>query len=359
MLQPAFYDYVFVLPFSLVLLFLTLGFFKNNTTSNLKKSISNDKKKIKTKITKKNYNFVYLKQILTLLFLLFLQNLLYRGYSETLWNNHLYINDFYVVVINFILMLAILIFFILYNLSITKLFFSVDFLYATSAVCVVLPLIFLSNTFFTFYFLLELTVCLIFYKFSVSRFWFRNPLKIYSANSLEKFSNNTPKAHINVLFFQYWISFFSSVLLLFFFINMEFYFNFIEWDFLNFLIVFLTNKKEFYLYFFIFIIGFFLKIGITPFHLYKLEIYKGLPFVTIFIYTIFFFTGYFLYFSILFLYNLNKFFFLYWVTILFLVLIGVVYILFLLFDINFLNHFFAYSTIVNVVSFLCIIMANF
>lgn len=84
MLQPAFYDYVFVLPFSLVLLFLTLGFFKNNTTSNLTKSISNDKKKIKTKITKKNYNFVYLKQILTLLFLLFLQNLLYRGYSETL-----------------------------------------------------------------------------------------------------------------------------------------------------------------------------------------------------------------------------------------------------------------------------------
>lgn len=140
---------------------------------------------------------------------------------------------------------------------------------------------------------------------------------------------------------------------------MEFYFNSTEWDFLNFSIIFLINKKEFYLYFFIFIVGFFLKIGITPFHLYKLEIYKGLPFVTIFIYTIFFFTGYFLYFSILFLYNLNKFFFFYWITIFFLISVGVIYILFLLFDINFLKNFFAYSTIVNVVSFLCIIIANF
>lgn len=170
MLQPTFYDYVFILPFGFVLLFLTLGFFKNNTISNLTKCVSNDKKKLKVKATKKNYNFIYIKQIIVFFFLLFLQNLLYRGYSDTLWNNHIYINDFYIIIINFILLLATLIFFILYNLSITKLFFSVDFLYATSSVCTVLPLIFLSNTFFTFYFLLELTVCLIFYKFTVSRF---------------------------------------------------------------------------------------------------------------------------------------------------------------------------------------------
>ncbi len=84
MLQPTFYDYIFILPFGLILLFLTLSFFKNNTISNLTKSVSNDKKKIKVKLTKKNYNFIYLKQIMVLLFLLFSQNLLYRGYTDTL-----------------------------------------------------------------------------------------------------------------------------------------------------------------------------------------------------------------------------------------------------------------------------------
>lgn len=148
-------------------------------------------------------------------------------------------------------------------------------------------------------------------------------------------------------------------MLLFFFINIEFYFNSTEWCFLNFSIFFVTPAKEFYLYFFIFIIGFFLKIGITPFHLYKLEIYKGLPFITIFLYTIFFFTGYFLYFSLLLLRNLNNFFFLYWVVLFFLVIMGVCYVVFLLFDINFLKNFFAYSTIVNIVSFLCLIISNF
>lgn len=359
MLSTNFNDYIFILPFGLILFFITLAFFKNNTISNLIKNTKNDKKKIKNKISKKNYNFIFLKQIITYFCLLISQIFFYRGYSEIFWNNHFFLNNFYLFLINFILLLVILIFFIIYNLSITKLFFSVDFIYSVASICATLPLIFLSNTMFTFYFILELTVCLIFYKFSASRFWFRNPLKLYSANYLEKFSEITPKSHINMLFFQYWVSFFSTIMLLFFFINIEFYFNSTEWCFLNFSTFFVLNKKEFYLYFFMFIIGFFLKIGITPFHLYKLEVYKGLPFITIFLYTIFFFTGYFLYFSILMLYNFNKFFSFYWVSIFFFILIGTMYVIFLLFDINFLKNFFAYSTIINVVSFLSLIISNF
>lgn len=46
----------------------------------------------------------------------------------------------------------------------------------------------------------------------------------------------------------------------------------------------------------LFIFGFFLKAGIAPFHLFKVEIYRGLPFFTVFIYTFLYFISFFLYF---------------------------------------------------------------
>lgn len=47
---------------------------------------------------------------------------------------------------------------------------------------------------------------------------------------------------------------------------------------------------------FLFIFGFFLKAGIAPLHLFKIEVYRGLPFFTIFIYTFLYFLSFFLYF---------------------------------------------------------------
>ncbi|MCB1712406.1 MAG: hypothetical protein KDH96_08000 [Candidatus Riesia sp.] len=147
--------------------------------------------------------------------------------------------------------------------------------------------------------------------------------------------------------------------MLFFFINLEFYFSSTEWTFINLSIFFSELPIDFYFYFFLFIIGFFLKIGLTPFHLYKLEVYKGLPFITIFIYTIVFFLGYFLYFSVMLLCNLNKFFVYYWLALIIILIIGIFYVLALLFDINFIKNFFAYSTIINIVTLLCIFLSAF
>ena len=352
-------DYLFILPYILILYFMTNSYFKYTDISFLTKNISTDKLKGNNNLIKKNYNFILFRYYLFLFLILLLSNNIYRGYSVVFWNQHLFINEFIIYILNIIILFAILTLFILNNLSFNKFFFSIDFIYATSLIFLILGLIFLSNTFFTFYFILELTVCLIFFKFTVSRFFFRNPLNIYNANTLEKFSNVLPKNHVNVLFFQYWISFFSSVLLIFFFINLEFYFGSTEWTFLNLSIFFTKLPRVFYFYFFIFILSFFLKVGLTPFHLYKIEVYKGLPFITIFIYTILFFAVYFLFFSILFLKNFNMFFAYYWLSLLILLILGILYIIFLLFDINFIKSFFAYSTVVNLVSFTCIILANF
>lgn len=352
-------DLVYISNYAFTLFFLTTYYFKYNTVSLQTKRVSTDKNWVRGACSKKNHNFVFIKSIICILILFLSQNIMYRGFCEVLWNSHILVTEFSLNVTNIIIIFAILVFYIIYNLSISRLYFSIDFLYATALIFLSITLLFVSNTFITFYFFLELSVCLTFFKFAVSRFWFRNPSKCYSRHSLEKFSDATPKAHINVLFFQYWISFFSSVLLLFFFINLEFYFSSTEWTFLNLSLFFFELPVDFYFYFFLFIIGFFLKIGLTPFHLYKLEVYKGLPFITIFIYTIIFFLGYFLYFSIILLFNLNKFFVYYWIALIILLFIGVFYVLALLFDINFIKNFFAYSTIINIITLLCIILSAF
>lgn len=352
-------DLVFVSNFIVVVTYLTLSFFKFNSITLHVKNASIEKKTSKFKFSKKNYNFIFIRGIILSLLLLLWQNNLYRGFCETVWNDHIFISDFSIHICNLIIVFSLLVFFFIYNLSLSKLHFSIDFLYATVLLFLVIIFLFVSNTFITFYFILELSVCLTFFKFSVSRFWFRNPSKCYSKNSLEKFSSSLPKNHINVLFFQYWVSFFSSVLLLFFFINLEFYFGSTEWTFLNLSMHYCDLPVDFYFYFFFFIIGFFLKVGLAPFHLYKLEVYRGLPFITIYIYTLIFFLGYFLYFSILLLCNLNSFFVYYWIVIFLLVFVGVIYVIFLLFDVNFIKNFFAYSTVINIVLLLCIILSAF
>jgi NADH:ubiquinone oxidoreductase subunit 2 (subunit N) len=55
------------------------------------------------------------------------------------------------------------------------------------------------------------------------------------------------------------------------------------------------------------LIGIFFKLGMTPLHLYKIEIYRGLPFITIFFYTTYFFLIWVVFFSHFFTFLLMSF----------------------------------------------------
>lgn len=106
-------------------------------------------------------------------------------------------------------------------------------------------------------------------------------------------------------------------------------------------------------------VGFFIKIGLTPFHLYKLEVYKGLPYISIFFYTTYYFLSYILFFIILLTHYMSSIVF-YWSFILFtLVILGTLYICSLLFDVSYIKSFFGYSTIINTVNFLMLILVIF
>jgi NADH:ubiquinone oxidoreductase subunit 2 (subunit N) len=108
----------------------------------------------------------------------------------------------------------------------------------------------------------------------------------------------------------------------------------------------------------IFLTSVLFKLGITPFHLFKIEVYKGIPYLSIFFYT----TYYFVVFFIFFLFLISEFlaffvnqYFLFLTLVLFL---GTIYVSVLLFDVSFLKAFFTYSTIINTIGFLVAFVAN-
>jgi len=106
-----------------------------------------------------------------------------------------------------------------------------------------------------------------------------------------------------------------------------------------------------------FFIGFFLKLGLAPIHFYKVELYKGLPFITILIYTIYFFFIFFIFFILILTYYLNNISIIWYNIGILILTIGVFLVFFLLFDIYNLKAFFAYSTIVNSMLFLALTLS--
>lgn len=359
MLQFSILDIFFLAPYCLAIFFLIYLYFQFNTVSLFIKGSTIDKKSVKTQVSKKNNNIVFVRIIIMLLTLMLTQLLSYHGFCSVFWCGHFVINNFLTKYLIFFLKLTLFIFFLIYCLMLSRVFFSIDYLYSVINILIVSPLLFITNNFFVFYFILEFIVCLTFFKFAVSRFWYKNNYSQYKRSTIEKYADTTPKMFLNALFFQYWVSFFSSILLLFFFINLEFYFCSTEWTFLNLAYSFTSLPNAFYLYFYLFICAFFLKLGVTPFHLYKIEVYKGLPYISIYIYTLIFFFVYFNFFLLLMLTYFFCFLSYFWFSFIFIVVLGTLYVVSMLFDVNFLKGFFAYSTIINSLSFLLVAMVCF
>ncbi len=197
----------------------------------------------------------------------------------------------------------------------------------------------------------------------VSKIWYIYNFNLKNFN-IKKFNRVAPKSYLNVLFFQFWTSFFSSILMVFFFILWLYYYTTTEWFFLNIFTYFevqfnyLNNSFFFLFLIFCFLVGLILKIGLTPFHLFKIEVYRGIPFLSIFFYTTYYFLNYFLFFVLLlcgYLLALSAY---YWSIVALTLFLGCLYMILLLFDVNYLKAFFAYSTIVNTMGFTCVVLSN-
>ena len=203
---------------------------------------------------------------------------------------------------------------------------------------------------------------LIFYKLSVSWFWVKQN-SVFSKKS-NIFGSIFARSYINVIFFQYWINFFSSIIIIFSLINIVNIYGSSDWVFINLINQLNNDNLSFndFEYGYISLIplffALFLKIGLTPTHLFKIEIYKGIPFISIFYYTTYYFFIYF-FFVIFFIFNwCYSYVNLIWVFLLLFLTIGLFNILSILFDVTFIKAFFAYSTVINTVSFFILIVAS-
>lgn len=166
-----------------------------------------------------------------------------------------------------------------------------------------------------------------------------------------------------MVFFQYWVTFFSTIFIIYFYINMFYLYGSTEWvvvQFLNVIDIYTThtNNNLIRLIIVVFLLSIFFKLGLTPFHLFKVEVYKGLPYLSIFFYTTYYFSVLFVYFLVLLVDNLYVFINNYYLFLVFLLVIGSFYVISLLFDVNFLKAFFTYSTIINTIGFLMVFISS-
>ena len=104
------------------------------------------------------------------------------------------------------------------------------YVFSISNITILIPLIFICNTLFTFFFFIELVSSCIFYKFILSNFNFKKK------NSKNNFYSIFSKNYINVLFFQYWTSFFSSILIVLSIYNVFIICGSSDWSVVNFII---------------------------------------------------------------------------------------------------------------------------
>jgi NADH:ubiquinone oxidoreductase subunit 2 (subunit N) len=108
----------------------------------------------------------------------------------------------------------------------------------------------------------------------------------------------------------------------------------------------------------LFILSFVVKFGIAPLHLFKLEVYKGLPFISIFFYTTYYFSIFFVFILFLFYFAITSIDLHLYYFFLCLIFLSIPYLIIILFDVNFIKTFFAYSTVLNTLNFVLIILLN-
>lgn len=362
MLNFSSFSILFFLPNFLFFSIIWYAYFLVNYTAHVKFTSKSDAVKLKNKsivfnsASILNFNFIQLISSFLILYFFTL-----RGYEDFYFFRHLFLSNFtfslffYVVIISFIL--YSLFFKIIKSGS--KGNVSSDYLISIVHIFFFLPYAFFSNTILTVFFFLELASNLVLYNLISSNNWF-NLSKLN--NKKQGSSSTVSKYFFNVIFFHFWASFFSSILILYSIINFYLYFGTSEWFYLNFLIglllkgTYTTNLLFIYLNLLIFFLAFTIKLGISPFFIFKLEIYKGLPLYNVFFYsTVFFLIFFTLFFLVLFYYlpilTLTLKFFL-----LLIILVSVILVVFFIFDNILLRNFFALSSLINSLNLLILIV---
>ena len=288
-------------------------------------------------------------------FYIFFFLLTFKSFNFTLFFKHLSFESF-----SFNVYFIIIVFFMVLSFFFENAFLgnkhiqpSIDFFTALWLFFIIAPLCVFSNTLLTFFFFLELGSLLTLYLMVSAKDFF-------GATSLK---DSRSASYFNSVFFQFWASFFSSVLLIYSIINFFFLFGTTEWVFLNFFLEKAYNsggllvKSQLMLAIYLFIFALVVKLGVSPFIFFKLEIYRGLPFVVLFYYSIIYFFFFFTLIFIVFLYYFSSLVFFISVPVFFFLFFATVLFVINLFNLYLLKNFFALSSLVNSLIFFFLIFS--
>jgi hypothetical protein len=356
-----FYNLLILLPFFNFFFFSWFFFLKNNFFSLRINNTNSDILK-NSKILKKIHYSFFINWFLIIIFNLNLYLFFLKFDFCYFWFNHLKINNFIHYILHIILFLNFFLFFFIKFYKNSNINYNIDYFFSLFNIGLFIIILYYSNTIYSFIFILETISILILYKFSVSRYFFKNNIFYKNTNLFE---NNLPRPYLNLIFFQYWVNFFSTILMLFFIFNIIYIFGSSDWFFVNFFNFVNLNLNSFsksinfILLWFLFFFAFLLKIGFTPIHFFKIEVYKGMPFISIFYYTTYYFFSFFFYFTIIILVNFSNYKIYWFIFLLIFLILGLFYLIVLLFDINLIKSFFAYSTVINILMFFLIIFTSF
>ena len=277
-----------------------------------------------------------------------------KTHEVLLWSNHLHLSN---STFGFVLFLGFLSIAVQWCLKLfTKLEnnnLGGDYAVSITQLCLYLPFLILANTALTLFFFLEAAAILIFYNFISTR-----SLVLTKSNN----DSAITKYFFNLLFFQFWTSFFSAALILYGIINLYLFFGTTEWVYLNFLIPIVLSSGNsqsnlsILITFIVLLSGFWIKLGLAPFFSYKIEIYKGLPLTTIIFYSIIYFAVFssaiFIFFGYYFTMALAA------LKVFNLFLCGFSIMLFLvIFDSQALRNFFAFSSILTATNLILVLLA--
>lgn len=331
-------------PLCLIYLLTFLTFFKMLITANLKSSSTD---KISPLSQSSGSFFLCFLILLNTVYPFILNFLLFqKGWTLTIWSSHLIFNNYNLYLITFTLSITFYIIYIFYNIFFQQINFYKDYFFSITKLILTFPYLFLVNNFFAFIFILEYINTIIFYKLISS--------KINKTDSSLHKNFFPSKKYINVIFFQFWSTFFSNMFFFYFFIYMLYKIGSTNWYFLNFITMIPTNFLSFewiQLMFLslIFMLSVFLKLGSAPLHLFKVEIYDGLPLISILFYTTYYVSVFFI-FLLYFFSHLCFSMYVYTIAyLIYFIIFGLVYVVFnSIFNIQLLKTFFAYSTILNI-----------
>lgn len=234
----------------------------------------------------------------------------------------------------------------------------IDFFTALWVFFIFTPLSIFSNTLVTLFFFLEFGSISTVYLIISAKDFFNFELK-----TAKTAKTATPTTYFNSIFFQFWASFFSSILLVYSIIVYYFMFGSTEWSFLNLCLDVSFNsyigalKYQLLFATYLFIFAVLIKMGVSPFFFFKIEVYKGLPLIILFFYSVFYFFFFFVLTTLIFLYYFSTIVFFLTMFIFFFLSIFTIVFVINLFSLYLLKNFFAMSSLINSIMFFFLIFA--